>query len=110
MIALMPKPEYAERLAIEGGEDTGQLHLTLYFLGDDGAAWTEGQRNELIGSLRAIAASQFQGPLTARAFGANHWNANTDSPSWVWAVGDDRDADGPGLEDVRREEIGRAHV
>src|SRR5690606_13190763 len=25
--------------------------------------------------------------------GANHWNAGTDSPSWVWAVGDDRDRD-----------------
>src|SRR3546814_11592893 len=98
MIALMPKPEDAERLAIEGGEDTGQLHLTLYFLGDDGAAWTEGQRNELIGSLRALAASQFQGPRTARAFGATHWNANPDSPSGGWAVADDRVADGHGGE------------
>jgi 2'-5' RNA ligase len=103
MIALMPTPEDAARLAIEGGEPAEQLHLTLYFLGDDGAAWTEDQRNELIGNIRAIAGSQFTGPVTARVFGANHWNANTDSPSWVWAVGDDRDADGPGLEDVHRE-------
>lgn len=102
MIALMPTPEDAERLAIEGGEAVDQLHLTLYFLGDDGAAWTEDQRNELIGNLRA-AASRIAGPVTARAFGANHWNANTDSPSWVWAVGDDRDADGPALEDVHCE-------
>lgn len=102
MIALMPTPEDAERLAIEGGETADQLHLTLYFLGDDGAAWTEDQRNELIGNVRA-AASQLQGPIEARVFGANHWNGNTDSPSWVWAVGDDRDSDGPGLEDVHRE-------
>ena len=88
-ITLMPTPEDAERLAIEGGEAADQLHLTLYFLGDDGTAWTEEQRNELIGNLRAIAASQFQGPVTAQVFGANHWNGNTDSPSWVWAVGDD---------------------
>lgn len=103
MIALMPTVEDAERLAIEGGEDVEQLHLTLYFLGDDGAQWTEDQRNELIAGVRAVAASQFPGPLTARAFGANHWNAGSDSPSWVWAVGDDREADGPGLEDVHRE-------
>jgi len=103
MIALMPTAEDAARLAIEGGEPAEQLHLTLYFLGDDGTVWTEDQRNELIGNVRAIAGSQFTGPVTARVFGANHWNANTDSPSWVWAVGDDRDADGPGLEDVHRE-------
>lgn len=89
MIALMPTPEDAERLAIEGGETADQLHLTLYFLGDDGAAWTEDQRNELIGNLRARAADLT--PISARVFGANHWNGNTDSPSWVWAVGDDRD-------------------
>lgn len=105
MIALMPTVEDAGRLAIEGGEAADQLHLTLYFLGDDGAAWTEDQRNELIGNLRAIAASQLNGPITARAFGANHWNGNTESPSWVWAVGDDRDRpEGMGrLEDVHRE-------
>ena len=103
MIALMPTVEDAERLAIEGGEAADQLHLTLYFLGDDGEQWTENQRNELIANVQAVAASQFSGPITARAFGANHWNAGSDSPSWVWAVGDDRDSDGPGLEDVRRE-------
>jgi 2'-5' RNA ligase len=102
MIALMPTEEDAARLAIEGGEAADQLHLTLYFLGDDGEQWTEDQRNELIGNVRA-AAAQLAGPVTARVFGANHWNANGDSPSWVWAVGDDREADGPGLEDVHRE-------
>jgi hypothetical protein len=92
MIALMPTAEDAARLAIDGGEAVDQLHLTLYFLGDDGdAAWTEDQRNELIGNIRAAAAS-LPGPFVGRAFGANHWNADSDSPSWVWAVGDDRDA------------------
>lgn len=103
MIALMPTAEDAARLAIEGGEAVEDLHLTLYFLGDDGMAWTDDQRNELIGNVRAVAASQFAGPVTARVFGANHWNAGSDSPSWVWAVGDDRDADGPRLADVHRE-------
>jgi 2'-5' RNA ligase len=91
MIALMPTPEDAERLAIEGGEAAEDLHLTLYFLGDDGTAWTEDQRNELIGNLRSLASAVPAGPVTGFAFGANHWNPNSDSPSWVWAVGDDRD-------------------
>jgi hypothetical protein len=91
MIALMPTPEDAARLAIEGGEDSEQLHLTLYFLGDDGAAWDERDREELISNLRAGVDDFVSGPIKARVFGAAHWNANTDSASWVWSVGDDRD-------------------
>ncbi|MFJ8852357.1 phage minor head protein [Streptomyces sp. NPDC102437] len=98
MIALIPTPEDAARLAIEGGEDVDELHLTLYFLGDDGTAWSEDQRQELADGIRSRV-SELGGPLHARAFGANHWNAGSDSPSWVWAVGDDRDrpADAPTL-------------
>jgi 2'-5' RNA ligase len=91
MIALMPTSEDAARLAIEGGEDSEQLHLTLYFLGDDGAAWDERDREELISNLRAGVDDFVSGPIKARVFGAAHWNANTDSASWVWSVGDDRD-------------------
>ncbi|MFF4385608.1 phage minor head protein [Streptomyces sp. NPDC001552] len=102
MIALMPTAEDAQRLAIEGGEDVEQLHLTLWFLGDDGNDWTEDQRRELIGDVRALAASELPGPITGRAFGAAHWNAGGDSPSWVWSVGDDRDRpdDAPTLADA----------
>lgn len=88
MIALIPTEEDAERLAIEGGEDADELHLTLYFLGDQGGDWTEDQRRELAEGVRARVA-ELGGPITARVFGANHWNAGTDSPSWVWAVGGD---------------------
>lgn len=101
MIALLPTEEDAARLALDGGEDAGELHLTLFFLGDSVGAWTEDQRNELIAGVRARAAN-LGGPIQGRAFGANHWNAGSDSPSWVWAVGDDRDASsGPALEDAR---------
>ncbi|QPL14044.1 capsid maturation protease and MuF-like fusion protein [Streptomyces phage TurkishDelight] len=98
MIALIPTAEDAARLAIEGGEDVDELHLTLYFLGDNGADWTEDQRNELAEGVRARV-SELGGNVTGRAFGANHWNAGSDSPSWVWAVGDDRDQepDAPSL-------------
>ncbi|AIV35610.1 phage minor head protein [Streptomyces sp. CCM_MD2014] len=99
MIALIPTEEDAARLAIEGGEDAGELHLTLYFLGDQGGDWTQDQRQDLAGRVRSWLAD-LSGPVTGRAFGANHWNAGSDSPSWVWAVGDDRDADAPGLTDI----------
>lgn len=90
MIALMPTEADAQRLALDGGEPADELHLTLYFLGEDGEDWTEDQRNELIANVRA-AVEGIDGPLTARAFGASHWNPDGPSPSWVWAVGDDRD-------------------
>jgi 2'-5' RNA ligase len=88
MIALMPTPGDAERLAIPGGEPAEELHLTLFFLGDDGAAWTEDQRNELEGILRPLVELYGLGPVRAKAFGAAHWNGGGDYPCWVWNVGD----------------------
>lgn len=55
MIALMPTPEDAERLAVQGGEPAGELHTTLYFLGE-GADWSQDQRNELIADIETQAA------------------------------------------------------
>lgn len=90
MIALMPTAEDAERLAIPGGEPAEELHLTLFFLGDDGSTWTEDQRNELEGLVRARA--EQVPPVHAKAFGAAHWNGDGDYPCWVWSVGDNPDA------------------
>lgn len=88
MIALMPTAEDAERLAIPGGEPAEELHLTLFFLGDDGSVWTEDQRNELEGILRPLVDLYGLSPVHAKAFGAAHWNGDSDYPSWVWNVGD----------------------
>lgn len=102
MIALMPTAEDAARLAVEGGEAAEQLHLTLYFLGDDGNAFSSEQRAALVDAIEQ-AVPLANGPIKARVFGAAHWNTGSDSPSWVWSVGDDRDAgpDAPRLEDGR---------
>lgn len=100
VIALLPHPDDARFLALPGGEDPAELHCTLWFLGDDASDWTDDQRNELVDSIRAQAA-ELPGPISARTFGANHWNPDSDSPAWVWAVGDDRDSDGPALHDAR---------
>lgn len=89
MIALIPTAEDAERLAIEGGEASEQLHLTLYLLGDDGSVFTEEQRASLINEMTSAAKFWTPGPITARVFGASHWNADKDHPCWVWTVGDE---------------------
>ncbi|MCY0957732.1 phage minor head protein [Streptomyces sp. H27-H5] len=104
MIALIPTEADAQRLALDTGEAAEELHLTLYYLGE-GADWTEDQRNELIANLRTQAQEHGlpDDQVHAQAFGANHWNAGSDSPSWVWALGDDRDrpAGAPTLEAAR---------
>jgi 2'-5' RNA ligase len=102
MIALMPTAEDAERLAIEGGEAADQLHLTLYFLGD-GDDFSKEQQRALAAAVENAMDYIGPGPITARVFGAAHWNGGSDSPSWVWSVGDDREAqsDAPRLEDAR---------
>ncbi|MET8746876.1 phage minor head protein [Streptomyces sp. NPDC004728] len=100
MIALIPTGQDTEFLALPDGEDPEELHCTLWFLGDDTSDWTADQRNELIDHIRAQAA-ELPGPVSARTFGVNHWNPDSDSPAWVWAVGDDRDSDGPTLHDAR---------
>ncbi|MGW3447325.1 phage minor head protein [Streptomyces sp. NPDC001076] len=100
MIALLPNSVDAQFLALADGEDCGELHCTLWFLGDDAAQWTDTQRNDLVAHIRAQAAD-LTGPVVARAFGVNHWNPDSDSPAWVWAVGDDRDHDGPTLHNAR---------
>lgn len=100
MIALLPRPDDARFLALPDGEAPEELHCTLWFLGDDASDWTDDQRSELIDSIRAQAAA-LPGPITGRTFGVNHWNPDSDWPAWVWAVGDDRDSDGPALHDAR---------
>ncbi|MDI9829696.1 phage minor head protein [Streptomyces sp. KAU_LT] len=91
MIALLPSTQDAERMAMEDGEPAEELHLTLWFLGE-GADWNEEQRAALVEAVRARASS-LPGPIRASAFGVNHWNPHGDRPAWVWAIGDDPDAD-----------------
>ena len=88
MIALMPTVADAERLAIEGGEAADQLHLTLRYLGK-GADFSEDARQSVIDAVTDVLPHYVTGPVTAKAFGAAHWNGNSDEPSWVWSVGDD---------------------
>lgn len=89
MIALMPSAEDAKRLALPGGEKAADLHATLLFLGDDGAAWPNETRDLMESAARSIAAELT--PIKAKIFGVAHWNGNGENPSWVWSVGDSPD-------------------
>lgn len=100
MIALMPTEADAKRLALPGGEKAADLHCTLFFLGDDGSVWTPEQRDELEGLVRSMARDLT--PVPANIFGAAHWNAGSDNPSWVWSTGDDPAA---GLADTGLNEV-----
>lgn len=86
MIALMPTAADAKRLAFPGGESAVDLHCTLLFLGDDGAAWPDEARDYLEERVRALVAGL--PPVQAKIFGVAHWNGDGDKPSWVWSVGD----------------------
>ncbi|MGW3971201.1 phage minor head protein [Streptomyces ardesiacus] len=91
MIALVPSAADVERLALDNGEPAEELHCTLWFLGT-AADWGEDQQRELIDGIRARARN-LPGPIPAVAFGVNHWNPASPDPAWVWAIGDDPDAD-----------------
>jgi hypothetical protein len=83
MIALVPTEADLDRLALEDGESRDELHLTLAFLGRS-VDWSPEQQSLL---TRALVDVTNQLPITAEAFGANHWNVGTDAPAWVLAIG-----------------------
>lgn len=45
MVALIPTAQHAERLAVEGGEPAGELHLTLAYLGEAADLGDAGQQD-----------------------------------------------------------------
>lgn len=96
MIALMPTPDDAARLALEGGELPEQLHCTLFYLGA-GDAFDDAQRLSLVSAVGENVGAFITGPISAGAFGAAHWNGGGDEPSWVYSVGDEHpEGAGPG--------------
>jgi hypothetical protein len=99
MIALMTTAADAKRLALPGGEPAAELHCTLLFLGDDGAAWPPEVRDAMESAARELAAGLEL--VQAKIFGVAHWNGNGDKPSWVWSVGDTPDSKATRLEDAR---------
>lgn len=94
MVALVPSVEDAARLAVDGGEDPDQLHLTLWYLGEAAAIPTETQA-ELTNAIRSMVDRRDLPAVQAKAFGVNLWNPDSDSPAIVLAVGDPPDEERP---------------
>lgn len=99
MIALVPTVDDAERLAIPDGEDADELHVTLFYLGDDVTGWPDGAGENLAKLLHAAAPGLE--PVHARVFA--HANFNPDggpdgdrTPCAVYLVGD-----GEGITQIR---------
>lgn len=94
MLALVP--DNASQLAVEGGEDPGDLHLTLLYLGDDVTGWPQGQAERLRELMTASAPAL--DPVQARVIGHAVFNPDGGpdgdrDPCAVYLVGETPDLD-----------------
>jgi 2'-5' RNA ligase len=93
MIALIPRAEQAEAMAVRGGDKPDELHLTLCYLGDDVTGWTSEMQNR-VASLVADVAARCTTPVEARTMGTATFNPDGHGghdPCAVFLVGDSRD-------------------
>jgi hypothetical protein len=93
MIALIPRADQAEAMAVRGGDAPGELHLTLCYLGDDVTGWTSEMQNR-VASLVADVAARCSTPVAARTMATATFNPDGHDghdPCAVFLVGDSRD-------------------
>lgn len=83
MIALIPAPEDAQALAVDGGEPADQLHCTLLFLGE-ADMYTEQERAGIVDMCRQIAA--VTDPVEAEAFAVAMFNPTGPDPCVVYGL------------------------
>ena len=57
MVALVPSADDVDKLAVNGGEDPSELHLTLAYLGDDVSQLSPQERNGLAGAILVVTRS-----------------------------------------------------
>lgn len=69
MIALLPDAESAAKLAVPGGDDTSELHITLAYLGDDAMVFAEPQR-DIIRAVMSQVATGYNGGIDAKVSGS----------------------------------------
>lgn len=105
MVALIPSEADLDRLTLNGEEPRDDLHLTLWYLGDD--KLTAEQQEDVLREV--VHAVEDWAPIEANAFGVAHWNPDSEHPSWVLNVGDADDEnsdDGSSMLATIRAEIG----
>lgn len=81
MVALFPRSDYAEMLAVAGGEPMEDLHVTLVFLGTDVSDQPDGG---LGSSVDQIAGSFSE--ITASVFGHAVFNPDSPDPAGVYLI------------------------
>lgn len=93
MVALVPADEDLDRLAVPGGEASGQLHTTLLYLGE-AAAYSPAVRARLVAELRDLAAVIPPGGVDGMAVAA--YNPHRDDMDTTIVL----ELSGDGLDDV----------
>lgn len=86
MVALIPSDADLDRLVLDGEEPRDDLHLTLWYLGDD--TLTEEQREDVLREVAHYVDEYNTGPIEGNAFGIALWNPESEKPAWVLNVGD----------------------
>lgn len=88
MVALIPSDADLDRLTLDGEEPRDDIHLTLWYLGDD--VLTEEQQEDVLREVAHYVDAYWddKGPIQANAFGVAQWNPMGDKPAWVLNVGD----------------------
>lgn len=81
MVALIPMQEDIDRLAIPGGEDPAELHVTMAYLGD-AVEWPDDARVAVEAAVREIAGSAIDGTVWGHA----SFNPDGDDPCAVYLV------------------------
>jgi 2'-5' RNA ligase len=72
MIALIPHPDDAAQLAVDGGDPAADMHLTLSYMGDDDESIAPAQVDALRADLAELAANH--PAIQAEAFAHAHFN------------------------------------
>lgn len=97
MVALLPDPDTASRLAAAGGLPVEELHLTLAYLGDV-TDWAAEQRDDLVDTVREMADGW--DPVAGRVLARTVFNAeggpDGQEPCAVYLI-----SDAAGLDDIR---------
>jgi 2'-5' RNA ligase len=102
MVAFMLDPDVASQLALPGGEDPADLHVTLAFLGDMGDTMPEGKLHpvQTLDNLKDVLSgfAERMQPLSGKPGGIGRFiNAHTDVTPVIAHV------NAPGLQDWRRQ-------
>ena len=99
MVALIPSNADLDRLTLDGEEPRDDLHLTLWYLGDD--VLSPEEQEDILREVAHYADEYGTGPVQGNAFGIALWNPNSEKPAWVLNVGDGGDT--PQLAQLRAE-------